>query len=93
MVPLEALGVLADILQAALILALVNSIDSLLTSLIADSMTRTRHNSNRELFGQGVGNVAAGLLGVLPGGGATMRTVLNVRVGGRTPLSGTRCTR
>ena len=87
-VPLEALGVLADILQAALILALVNSIDSLLTSLIADSMTRTRHNSNRELFGQGVGNVAAGLLGVLPGGGATMRTVLNVRVGGRTPLSG-----
>ena len=81
-------GFLFKILEPALILALVNSIDSLLTSLVADSMTRTQHNSDRELFGQGMGNVAAGLLGVMPGAGATMRTVLNVRVGGRTPLSG-----
>ena len=81
-------GFLFKILEPALILALVNSIDSLLTSLVADSMTRTQHNSDRELFGQGMGNVAAGLLGVMPGAGATMRTMLNVRVGGRTPLSG-----
>ena len=86
--PVLPAGFLADMLQPALILALVNSIDSLLTSLIADSMTRTQHNSDRELVGQGVGNIVAGLLGVLPGGGATMRTVLNVRVGGRTPVSG-----
>ena len=75
-------------LQPALILALVNSIDSLLTALVADSMTRTQHNSDRELLGQGIGNLVAGLLGVMPGAGATMRTVVNVRAGGRTPLSG-----
>ena len=86
--PVLAGGFLFKMLEPALILALVNSIDSLLTSLVADSMTRTQHNSDRELFGQGMGNVAAGLLGVMPGAGATMRTLLNVRVGGRTPLSG-----
>ncbi|MGY8957975.1 MAG: SulP family inorganic anion transporter, partial [Alphaproteobacteria bacterium] len=72
----------------ALILALMGSIDSLLTSLVADSITRTRHNSDRELAGQGIGNMAAGLIGGLPGAGATMRTVVNVRAGGRTPVSG-----
>jgi len=72
----------------AVILALLGSIDSLLTSLVADSITRTRHNSNRELVGQGIGNIAAGLIGGLPGAGATMRTVVNVRAGGRTQLSG-----
>ena len=78
----------ASILQSALILALLGSIDSLLTSLVADSITRTRHNSNRELIGQGIGNMVAGLIGGLPGAGATMRTVVNVRAGGRTPVSG-----
>ena len=86
--PVLSGGFLFKMLEPALILALVNSIDSLLTSLVADSMTRTQHNSDRELFGQGVGNVAAGLLGVMPGAGATMRTILNVRVGGRTAISG-----
>ena len=86
--PVLSGGFLFEMLEPALILALVNSIDSLLTSLVADSMTRTQHNSDRELFGQGVGNVAAGLLGIMPGAGATMRTVLNVRVGGRTAISG-----
>ncbi len=76
------------IVQPALILALLGSIDSLLTSLVADSITRTRHNSNRELIGQGIGNMAAGLIGGLPGAGATMRTVINVRAGGRTQISG-----
>ncbi|GAB4236379.1 MAG: SulP family inorganic anion transporter [Methyloligellaceae bacterium] len=77
-----------SIVQAALILALLGSIDSLLTSLVADSITRTRHDSNRELVGQGIGNMIAGLIGGLPGAGATMRTVVNVRAGGRTPVSG-----
>ena len=74
--------------QPALTIALLGSIDSLLTSLIADSMTRTRHNSNRELVGQGIGNVVAGLLWGLPGAGATMGTVVNIRAGGRTQVSG-----
>jgi SulP family sulfate permease len=73
---------------AALILALLGSIDSLLTSLIADSVTRTYHESDRELIGQGIGNAIAGLFGAIPGAGATMRTVVNVRAGGRTPISG-----
>ena len=75
-------------LEPALILALLGSVDSLLTSLIADSLTGTRHNPNRELVGQGLGNVAAGLFGALPGAGATMGTVTNIRAGGRTPASG-----
>ena len=86
--PVFSEGFLVEMLEPALILALVNSIDSLLTSLVADSMTRTQHNSDRELFGQGIGNMVAGLAGVMPGAGATMRTVLNIRVGGRTPVSG-----
>jgi SulP family sulfate permease len=79
---------LAGIFQAGFILALLGSIDSLLTSLVADTITRTHHNSDRELIGQGIGNVVAGLIGGLPGAGATMRTVVNVRAGGRTPISG-----
>jgi SulP family sulfate permease len=85
-------GITADtafvILEAAIILAILGSIDSLLTSLVADNMTRTRHNSNRELVGQGVGNTVAGLFGAIPGAGATMRTVVNIRSGGVTRLSG-----
>ncbi|MCL5778005.1 SulP family inorganic anion transporter [Limibaculum sp. FT325] len=87
-VPTLVLDELPQILQAALVLALLGSIDSLLTSLVADSITRTRHDSDRELIGQGIGNLAAGLVGGLPGAGATMRTVVNVRAGGTTPLSG-----
>lgn len=79
---------LPGIVQPAFVLALLGSIDSLLTSLVADSISRTHHNSDRELFGQGIGNMAAGLLGALPGAGATMRTVVNIRAGGRTRLSG-----
>ena len=75
-------------IQPALILALLGSIDSLLTSLIADSMTRTKHNPNQELVGQGIGNTIAGFIGGLPGAGATLGTVVNLRAGGRTPVSG-----
>ncbi len=78
----------ARVVQPALIIALLGSIDSLLTSLIADSMTRTRHNPNRELVGQGIGNTLAGFIGGLPGAGATLGTVVNIRAGGRTQLSG-----
>ena len=75
-------------LQPAIILALLGSVDSLLTSLVADSMTGYRHNPDRELIGQGIGNMAAGLIGALPGAGATMGTVINIRSGGSTPVSG-----
>lgn len=87
-IPSLAFADLPALVQPALILALLGSIDSLLTSLVADAITRTRHDSNRELIGQGIGNLAAGLIGAIPGAGATMRTVINVRAGGRTPLSG-----
>jgi len=80
--------VLTDMVGSALVLALLGSIDSLLTSLVADGITRTHHESDRELFGQGIGNMLAGLFGAIPGAGATMRTVVNVRAGGKTPLSG-----
>ncbi|MFK7956487.1 MAG: SulP family inorganic anion transporter [Lysobacterales bacterium] len=76
------------VLEAAFILALLGAIDSLLTSLVADNMTRTRHNSDLELVGQGVGNTIAGFFGAIPGAGATMRTVVNIRTGGFTRLSG-----
>ena len=87
-VPEVSLSNFAGLVQPAFVLALLGSIDSLLTSLVADSLTRTRHDSDRELVGQGIGNVVAGLLGAIPGAGATMRTVINVRAGGRTPVSG-----
>ena len=76
------------VFEAALILAILGAIDSLLTSLVADNMTRTRHRSNRELIGQGVGNIVAGFFGGIPGAGATMRTVVNIRTGGVTKISG-----
>ena len=76
------------LMAAAIQLAFLGAIDSLLTSLVADNRTRTQHDSNRELVGQGLGNIAAGLIGGLPGAGATMRTVVNVEAGGRSRLSG-----
>ena len=72
----------------ALTLASLGAIDSLLTSVVADNMTKTQHDSNRELIGQGLGNMVAGLIGGLPGAGATMRTVVNIRAGGTGRLSG-----
>lgn len=76
------------VLEAAFILAVLGAIDSLLTSLVADNMTRTRHDSDKELVGQGIGNTLAGLFGAIPGAGATMRTVVNIRTGGSTKISG-----
>ena len=86
--PQLSLQLIASIIEPALIIAILGSIDSLLTSLVADSLTRTRHNPNRELIGQGLGNVVAGVLGALPGSGATMGTVTSIRAGGRSPVAG-----
>ena len=77
-----------EMIASGLTLAGLGAIDSLLTSLVADNITRTQHKSNRELIGQGIGNAVSGLFGGLPGAGATMRTVANVNAGGRTPISG-----
>lgn len=76
------------ILEYGVVLAVLGSIDSLLTSVIADNMTKTKHNSNRELIGQGIGNILAAVIGGIPGAGATKGTVVNINAGGRTRLSG-----
>ena len=70
------------------VLGMLGCIDALLTSVVADSLTRTEHDSNKELIGQGLGNVMSGLFGGLPGAGATMGTVVNIQAGGRSALSG-----
>ena len=88
---LPELAFLAGALEPALILGLLGSVDSLLTSLVADSLTGTRHNADRELVGQGLGNMLAGLFGGLPGAGATMGTVTNTRAGATTQVSGALC--
>ena len=72
----------------ALTLALLGAIDSLLTSVVADNLTKTRHLPNKELIGQGIGNSIAALFGGIPGAGATIRTVVNIQSGGKTKLSG-----
>jgi len=72
----------------ALTLALLGAIDSLLTSVVADNMTKTKHKPNKELIGQGIGNSIAAIFGGIPGAGATIRTVVNINAGGKTRISG-----
>ena len=88
MASVDWLAVLKAAVIPGLTLAGLGSIDTLLTSVVADNITKTKHNSNKELIGQGIGNAVAGLFCGLPGAGATMRTVVNVKSGGRTQLSG-----
>ena len=76
------------ILTLAVTLAVLGTIDTLLTSIVADSITNTKHDSNRELIGQGIGNAACSFVGAVPGAGATMRTVINVKSGGTNRISG-----
>ena len=83
-----SLGSITPYLFTAISLALLGAIDSLLTSVVADNMTKTKHQSNRELIGQGIGNGVAAIFGGIPGAGATIRTVVNIDAGGRTRLSG-----
>jgi len=87
-VPSISFPLLNEMLVYAAVLAALGSIDSLLTSLVADNVTRTFHDSDKELVGQGIGNLVSGLTGGIPGAGATIRTLANVHAGGRTPLSG-----
>ena len=72
----------------ALTLAILGAIDSLLTSVVADNMTKTQHKPNKELIGQGIGNSVAAIFGGIPGAGATIRTVVNINAGGKTRISG-----
>ena len=76
------------IIKSAIMLALLGVIESLLASVIVDEMTKTKHNSNKELIGQGIGNTVAALFGSLIGTGAIVRSAVNVNAGGRTRLSG-----
>jgi len=78
----------SEMIKSALLIATLSTLDSLMTSLTVDSISNDLHNSDQELVGQGIGNIVAGLFGALPGGGATMRTVTNLKAGGTTPLSG-----
>ena len=86
--PAISAGGIARAIEPAMVIALVGSVDTLLTGLVADSMTRTRHDPNRELLAQGLGNVITGFIRGLPGSGATPSTVANVRAGGWTFVSG-----
>ncbi|TMM29877.1 SulP family inorganic anion transporter [Polaribacter aestuariivivens] len=83
-----SLGNITPYIFTALTLALLGAIDSLLTSVIADNMTKTKHKPNKELVGQGIGNSIAAIFGGIPGAGATIRTVVNINAGGKTKLSG-----
>jgi len=80
--------VISPYVFTALTLAFLGAIDSLLTSVVADNMTKTKHKPNRELVGQGIGNSIAAFFGGIPGAGATIRTVVNINSGGTTRLSG-----
>ena len=86
--PIFTFEVMGELFYAALLLAVLGSIDSLLTSLVADNLTKEHHDSDKELIGQGIGNAVSGFFGGLPGAGATMRTVVNIRAGGKTGYSG-----
>ena len=80
--------IMSPFILSAFTLAMLGAIDSLLTSLVADNMTKTQHKPNQELIGQGIGNTIAAFFGGLPGAGATIRTVVNINSGGKTRLSG-----
>ena len=81
-------GVIVRSIEPALIIALVGSVDTLLTALVGDSMTRARHDPSKELLAQGIGNVFTGFIQGLPGSGATPSTVANIRAGGSTLVAG-----
>ena len=86
--PYFELGQASKMLIDAAVLGMLGCIDALLTAVVADSITRTEHDSNKELIGQGLGNIASGLFGGIAGAGATMGTVVNIQAGGRSALSG-----
>ena len=77
-----------DLIQAGLTLALLGAIESLLSALVVDEMTGTKHDSDREILGQGIANTVAACFGFLIGTGAIARSVVNVNAGGRGRMSG-----
>jgi SulP family sulfate permease len=77
-----------EILVDGIVLGMLGCIDTLLTAVVSDSLTRTEHKSNKELIGQGLGNLVSGVCGGLPGAGATMGTVVNIQTGAQSALSG-----
>ncbi|MCS6813891.1 MAG: SulP family inorganic anion transporter [Cyanobacteria bacterium] len=81
-------GQLTTMFVNGVMLGMLGCIDTLLTAVIADSLTRTEHNSDKELIGQGIGNIVSGFCGGLPGAGATMGTVVNIQTGAKTAVSG-----
>lgn len=86
--PLVVVDILPGMIGSALVLAVLGSINTLLTGQLTDAATKTFHKPDRELIGQGVGNMVSGLFGALPGAGASMRTMANIKAGGQTPLAG-----
>ncbi|MBE9160017.1 SulP family inorganic anion transporter [Nodosilinea sp. LEGE 06152] len=86
--PVFSADQLRVMLVDGLVLGMLGCIDALLTAMIADSITRTQSDANKELIGQGIGNMMSGLFGGMPGAGATMGTVVNIQAGGKTALSG-----
>ena len=88
MLPALSFDALVRAIEPAMVLALVGSADTLLTALVGDSMTRARHDPNKELFAQGLGAVVTGFIQGLPGSGATPSTIANIRAGGTTLVAG-----
>lgn len=85
--PIADLQTYILLLPSAFSIAILASIDSLLTSVVMDNISGTKHNSNKELIGQGIGNTIAGLFGGMAGAGATVRSIVNLKSGGETALS------
>ena len=79
---------ISSVIVGALTLAGLGTIDTLLTSVVADNVTKTKHNGNRELIGQGLGNFIAALFGGIPGAGSTTGTVANIKSNGKSNISG-----
>ena len=87
-IPNVNFGMIKDLLSPALTIAILASIESLLSAVVADGMIGSKHRSNAELVGQGIGNIMSGLFGGIPATGAIARTAANVKNGGRTPIAG-----
>lgn len=86
--PTFSAGQLTVMFVDGVMLGMLGCIDTLLTAVVADSLTRTEHKSDKELIGQGIGNIVSGICGGLPGAGATMGTVVNIQTGATSALSG-----
>jgi len=85
--PTVTWAVFQELFTPALTIAILAALESLLSSVVADGMTGTRHRSNMELVGQGAGNIASAIFGGIPATGAIARTATNIKSGGQTPVS------